>query len=197
MNPEEDPPPFDPFPVRSSAKVYDSFWCALRRDVLELSPERLQEYHVFEVQDAVAVVPVLPDGSIVMLWQFRHPHGKTHWEIPAGRIDEGESMEAAALRELREETGFRPGRLQHVTGFYPTNGISAHRAEIFIAYDCEAMEAPTPDPSERFLVRIQDADQVRNRLLDGQFEDGFTALGLFYHFATQPSRQKCDPGDAR
>ena len=101
----QDPPPFPPFPLARSERIYDSYWCGLRRDMVELDDGRLQEYHVFEIHDAVAVVPVLPDGSIVMLWQFRHPHGKTHWEIPAGRVDEGETPLEAARREAREEIG--------------------------------------------------------------------------------------------
>jgi len=179
----DDPPAFEPFPVRSSEHVYESYWCGLRRDLLELAPGELQEYHVFEVQDAVCVVPVLRCGSIVMLWQFRHPHGRTHWEIPAGRIDAGESEEQAAVRELREETGFRAGRLERIASFYPTNGISAHRATIFIAHDCEEDDPPDPDPSERFLVRVHPAPEVRRRLLRGDYDDGFTSLALFHHFA--------------
>ena len=190
-NPKEDdpsdPPPFEPFELHSSEKVYDSYWCGLRRDMLQLRPDKLQEYHVFEVQDAVAVVPVLPDGSIVMLWQYRYPHGKTHWEIPAGRMDEGESPEEAARRELLEETGYRPGRLERMAGFYPTNGISAHHAELFVARDCVLEREPDPDPSERLLVRIKPRKEVFERLVSGGFEDGFTALALFYHFLQERS----------
>ena len=178
-----DPAPFEPFPVHATERLYDSCWCGLRRDMIELAPERLQEYHVFEVENAVAVVPVRPDGSIVMLWQFRHPHGKTHWEIPAGRIDTGETEEEAAVRELREETGYRAGRLERVASFNPTNGISAHMATIFIAHDCEEVESPAPDPLERYLVAVHAAGDVRARLHKGDYEDGFTSLGLFYHFS--------------
>ena len=179
----QDPPPFPPFPLARSERIYDSYWCGLRRDMVELDNGRLQEYHVFEIHDAVAVVPVLPDGSIVMLWQFRHPHGKTHWEIPAGRVDEGEETTAAVERELLEETGYAPGRLEHLAGFYPTNGISPHHAELYVARDCRLVKAPEPDPSERFSVRVLPEGEVRERLHRGEFEDGFTALALFYWFA--------------
>jgi ADP-ribose pyrophosphatase len=138
---------------------------------------------VFEVHDAVAVVPVLPDGSIVMLWQYRHPHGKTHWEVPAGRVEPGEDAAQAARRELLEETGCRAGRLVELAGFYPTNGISPHHARLFVALDCERVQVPSPGPCEKFSVHVLAADDVRGRLLRGEFEDGFTALALFYHFA--------------
>jgi ADP-ribose pyrophosphatase len=177
-----DPPPFAPFEVAASERIYDSRWCGLRRDHVRL-PDRLQEYHVFEVGDAVAVVPVLPDGRIVMLWQYRYPHGKTHWEIPAGRVDDGESAADAAARELLVETGYRAGRLVELAGFYPTNGISAHHARLFAALDCQLERAPEPDTAEKLSVHVHAADEVRRRLVRGDFADGFTALALFYWFA--------------
>ncbi len=178
-----DPPPFPPFPLASTERIYDSHWCGLRRDMVRLDERTLQEYHVFEIHDAVAVVPALADGSIVMLWQFRHPHGKTHWEIPAGRVDERETATAAAERELLEETGYAPGRLERLAGFYPTNGISPHHAELFVARDCRLVKPPAPDPTERFSVHVIPGSEVRRRLEQGAFEDGFTALALVYHFA--------------
>ncbi len=178
-----DPPPFEPFRVDSSTRIYDSHWCGLRRDQLELDDGSLQEYHVFEVAPAVVVVPVLPDGSIVMLWQYRYPHGETHWEVPAGRIDDGETPEAAAHRELLEETGHVAGELVPVARFYPTNGISPHHAHIFLARGCERVRAPEPDASERLAVHTLPEDEVRARLHRGDFADGFTALALFHHFA--------------
>jgi len=177
-----DPAPFEPFEVARTERIYDSYWCGLRRDYVRLS-DRVQEYHVFEVHDAVAVVPVLPDGRIVMLWQHRHPHGKTHWEIPAGRVDPGEDAPTAAARELLEETGYRAGRLVELGGFYPTNGISPHHARLFAALDCRLERAPTPDACEKLSVHVHAAEEVRRRLHRGDYADGFTALALFYWFA--------------
>jgi 8-oxo-dGTP pyrophosphatase MutT (NUDIX family) len=179
----EDPRAFDPFEVASTERLYDSSWCGLRRDQIRLPGGRLQEYHVFEIPSAVAVVPVLPDGSIVMLWQFRHPHGKTHWEIPAGRIDDGETPADAARRELLEETGYGPGTLERLCSFHPCNGISPHQAHIFVARDCERLADPTPDLSERIAVHVKGPEEVLERLRRGDFEDGFTSLALFHHFS--------------
>ena len=182
-----DPPPFAPFELAKSERVYDSYWCGLRRDYVKLSDGKLQEYHVFEIHDAVAVVPVLPDGSIAMLWQYRHPLGRTHWEVPAGRVDEGESPAAAAERELLEETGYRAKRIVHLGGFYPTNGISPHHAELYAALDCERVQKPEPGPTEKLSVHVLGESDVERRLTRGDFEDGFTALALFYWFASRRS----------
>lgn len=185
MSAPRDPAPFEPFEVLSSERVYDSPWCGLRRDLLRLPAGGQQEYHVFEVAPAVAVVPVRPDGSLVMLWQYRYPHGRTHWEIPAGRVDEGESAEEAARRELLEETGHEAGRIEELAGFYPVNGISAHHARLFVARECHRVREPEPGPAERFTVHVMPAGEARSRLLSGQFRDGFTALALFYYLFTR------------
>ena len=68
-------------------------------------------------------------------------------------------------------------------GFFPTNGISAHYAHLFLARDCVPAAAPRHDDAERMSVHVLPADLVRARLERGDFQDGFTALALFYHFS--------------
>jgi len=178
--PPANPPAFPPFEVLRSERIYDSSWCGLRRDILRLDEGREQEHHVFEVSDSVCVLPVRTDGRIVMVGQHRHPHGKTHWEVPAGRIDAGEDPSTAAHRELREETGHRAGRLVPLPGFYPTNGISAHWSFLFAALDCEPEGQLQLDPSERLIVQTFEPAECGAMLRAGRIEDGFSALALLY-----------------
>jgi len=177
------PAPFPPIPVRNSERLYDSPWVGLRRDHLELPDGRTQEYHVVEITDAVVVVPVMADGRIAMIWQFRHPHGKSHWEVPAGRLNSGETPAAAAERELREETGCSAERLLPLHGFYPVNGISDHWAHVYLALGCERRGETDLDATERISVHVLSRQRVEDLLHSGAIADGFTALALHQAFA--------------
>lgn len=179
----DDPPPFEPFERTGSRRVYDSPWCGLRQDFIRLPDGHEQDYHVFEVSNAVAVVPIMADGRIAMVWQYRYPSGRSHWEVPAGRIHGGEDPALAAARELREEAGCEAERLVRLPGFFPTNGISAHYAHAFVALGCRRVGEPRLDAAERLVTRTFDRAEVERRLRAGVFADGFTALSLFYALA--------------
>ncbi|MDZ4772583.1 MAG: NUDIX hydrolase [Planctomycetota bacterium] len=176
----DNPAPFEPFGVASSERIYHSPWCGLRRDMVRLKNGAEREYHVFEIGDAVAVVPVLPDGRIVLIGQYRYPHGKTHWEIPAGRLHDDEEPLLAAQRELREETGYRARRFEPLPGFYPSNGITAHFAHAFVALECEKVFELELDDTEQLVVQVFTRDEVANLLDAGRIEDAFAAISLMY-----------------
>lgn len=174
------PEPFAPFERVRSERIYDSPWVGLRRDVVRRAGGAEGEYHVVEITDAVAVVPVRADRTIVLVGQYRYPHGRTHWEIPAGRLHADETPRAGAERELLEETGHRAGQLETLPGFFPMNGISAHFAHLFVGHDCERVAEPVLDELEQIVVRVFRRDEIEALLDAGQLADGFTALALLY-----------------
>ncbi len=175
-----DPDPFPPFERRSTDRLFDSRWCGLRRDWIQLPDGTEQDYHVFEVTNAVSVVPVLPDGRILMVWQYRYPSGRSQWEIPAGRCKPDEQPADGVRRELLEETGCEAGELIPLPGFFPTGGISAHYAHAFLALDCRKVAELNLDSAEQIEPRAFQRDEVEQRLHAGVFADAFTALSLFY-----------------
>lgn len=175
-----DPEPIEPFEVAETERIYDSPWVGLRRDWLLLEEGARQEHHVIEISDAVVVLPLTTAGSIILVGQYRHPNGQTHWELPAGRLEESEDPEEGARRELLEETGHMAGTLQPLPGFYPTNGISAHYAHAFVATGCVEVAELRLDPAERLIARCFERSEVEAHLDAGGFADGFTALTLLY-----------------
>lgn len=177
-----DPPPFEPFKLERSVRIYESRWCGLRRDEVVTEGGARIEHHVLEIPDAVVVVPATSEGRIVLIGQYRYPHGRTHWEIPAGRIAPGESPEEAAARELREETGCVAERIVPLAGFYPINGISPHFAHAFAALGCRRVHELELEAAERILPREFPPEDVRALLRAGKLDDAFTALALFHYF---------------
>jgi ADP-ribose pyrophosphatase len=176
----DDPPSFEPFRKVGSRQIYDSLWCSLRRDDLLLPDGSVSDHHVFQIIDAVVVVPVLPNGDLVLIGQYRYPHGRTCWEVPAGRMTKGETPAQSAERELREESGCRAGRWLELPGFFPLNGISDHWVHTFCALDCEQGDSQ-PDDTERILTRVFTLDEVRALLRAGRIVDAFSALALYYY----------------
>jgi ADP-ribose pyrophosphatase len=107
-------------------------------DDIELPDGRRLTLAVLEHPGACAVVPVLADGRVVMLRQYRYAVHQTLWEVPAGKLDPGESLEHCAQRELEEETGYRAGQLISLGSIVTTPGFCDERIHLFLARELSA-----------------------------------------------------------
>ena len=128
---------------------------------------------------AVAVVPV-DDGRVVLVRQFRAPLNEVILEIPAGKLDvEGEDRRPAAIRECEEETGFRPGSLEHLRTIHTTPGFTDERIDIYMATDLTEVGA-SPDGIEEHHAEIVclTFDEVIEAMSDGSITDAKTLIGL-------------------
>ena len=91
--------------VTASRRIYDGRIVSLREDAVTLADGRSALREVVEHGKVAAIVPIDADGNVILVRQYRLPAGEALLEIPAGGVDEGESSDAAAQRDLREETG--------------------------------------------------------------------------------------------
>lgn len=127
-------------------------------------------------QGSVAVVAIRA-GSVLITSQFRIAVGKTVLEIPAGRIEEGETPAEAALRELLEETGYTADRLEPGPVYYSSVGFLDERVHIFFAFDLIEKSAK-PEGDEQIDLRWVPLSEVPKNLRDYQFDDSKTIIGL-------------------
>src|SRR5256884_8612919 len=119
--------------VISSTMIYNGPVFGLRRDeVIEPSGVRATR-EVITHPGSVVVLPVLPDGRILLIRQYRHATRQYLWELVAGRMDPGETPEEAAARELIEETGYRAKRFRVFLDVFPTPGFLEERMLILLA----------------------------------------------------------------
>ena len=115
---------------------------------------------------------------ILLVRQYRLPARANLWELPAGKLDAGESALTAAKRELIEETGYRARHWKKLVSFYPSPGYISEKMTIFLATGLTAGEAQPMD-DERIEVRWFSAKQVEQMIRTNKIEDGKTIVGYF------------------
>ncbi|MFN0206173.1 MAG: NUDIX hydrolase [Planctomycetota bacterium] len=174
----------NPFKTISTSKPFVDARCTVRRDEFILDDGFRGVHLVIEIPEAVCVVPVLPDGRILLLRQWRYTISQRLWEVPAGRMHAGESVEAAAARELREETGHTAGRFVHLGDFYPLTGISNHRGHLLAALDCKYDGTLQLEPTERIEVVPTDRSGVEELYQSFAIQDGFAMAALSRYLMT-------------
>ena len=171
--------------VHGERSLYESEWVNLRLVDVEIPDGPRFEHHVVRVPyPAVAVVVHDPDRGLLMMWRHRFISDVWGWEIPAGRVDEGETLEDAAARETLEETGWRPGPLRHIVGYRPTIGLSDQRFHVFLADGATHVGEPT-DQSESERIEWLSLEDARAALDRGEIVDGFTITGLLWVLASR------------
>jgi ADP-ribose pyrophosphatase len=132
---------------------------------------------VVEHVDCVVILPIDSSGNILLVRQYRHAVDKELLELPAGSIDPGETPEEAATRELREETGYKPGKLEKLGGFYAAPGYCTEYLHFFRASQLERSPLTAEDTDEIDLVPIS-AGEVPGFIASGQICDAKTIAGF-------------------
>jgi ADP-ribose pyrophosphatase len=126
-----------------------------------------------------AVMMAVDDRKrILLVRQYRLPARQYLWELPAGRLDPGESPLRAARRELEEETGYRAKKWKKLVMFYPSPGYVGEKMTIFLATELTAGE-PKPMEDERIETRWFTAKEIEDGIRSGKIVDGKTMIGYF------------------
>src|SRR4051794_21019855 len=120
--------------VHGERTLYDSDWVRLTLVDIEIPGGPRFEHHVWRApRSASGTVVHDPDRGVLLLWRHRFTTDTYGWEVPAGRVDEGETPERAAARETLEETGWCAGPLRRLTTYFPNNGQSDLAFHLFVA----------------------------------------------------------------
>ena len=166
--------------VLASEMIYEGPVFGLRRDeVLEPSGLRARR-EVITHPGSVVVLPVLPDGRIVMVRQYRHATKQYMWELVAGRKEPEETPKQGAARELLEETGYRAKRFEVFLDVFPTPGFLEERMYIVLAEGLTAGEAQ-PEEDEKIEVRAYKVKELAQMMKKGQLKDAKSVAGILYY----------------
>ena len=174
-------------PVRRKAKIlrskiiYKGPIFAVRRDVV-LEPTGVRTTReVIAHSGSVVVMPVLADGRIILIRQYRHAARQFMWELVAGRMDAGESVRQAAARELIEETGYRAKRFRVFLDVFPTPGFLEERMYILLAEGLTLGEAE-PEEDEKIVAKAFTRKELEKMIERGKLHDAKSVAGLLYYF---------------
>ena len=156
-----------------------------RNSLFQVTEDRAVEPGGFEIQRGIvrhngsAVMMAVDDRKrILLVRQYRLAAQQFLWELPAGRVDEGETPLRAAKRELVEETGYRARKWDKLATFYPSPGFLAEKMTIYLATGLTAGQA-TPMDDERIVARWFEAEELGGLIDSGKIVDGKTMIGYF------------------
>ncbi len=171
--------------VHGEEPLYDSEWVRLRMVDVEIpGPQgRRFGHHVVRFdQAATGVVVHDPAKGVLMLWRHRFISDRWGWEIPAGRVDPGETPMAAAEREVLEETGWRCGPLTQVLDYAPASGSVDLRFVVFLTNSATHVGEPT-DLTEAERIEWVPLDHLRAELRAGRVDNGLSLTGVLWCLA--------------
>jgi ADP-ribose pyrophosphatase len=140
--------------------------------------------HVVEVvrhPPSVVLLPVQPDGRVVMVRQYRPSIGRDTWELPAGSVDPGETPEAAARRECEEETSLVPERVERIRGLFPAPGFCDEELIFFRVSDLRPRSPDSthrPDEDEDIQVQAFAFGEAKTMVEEGVIVDLKSAYAL-------------------
>jgi ADP-ribose pyrophosphatase len=164
----------------SSQTVYQGRAVKLRVDTVRTAGGRQTTREIVEHDDCVAIIAVDADDNILLVKQFRKPVEKELLEIPAGGIDPGEDAEAAVVREMQEETGFRPQKLTRLGGFYSAPGYGTEYLYLYLATELVPGRLHAEDTDEIEVVRVPVAG-VKDIIVSGEIKDAKSIAGLMVY----------------
>ena len=147
----------------SRKKVFDCRVFSICESYCKSPQNELGTFTVLEAADWAIVVPVLetPEGKkFIMVWQWRHGAQSLSLEFPGGVFEPGESPQDAALRELREETGYRPGSIRKLGEFSPNPAIMANKVHFFLAEGLVNTGKQNLDADEFIDVELVSVEEV-------------------------------------
>ena len=168
----------------STRRAYTGRVISLDVDTVRFPDGSEGELEMVRHPGASAIVPFLsnptgPDPQLMLIKQYRYAAEDFLYEIPAGRLEDGEAPELCAARELQEETGCSAGVLEHMHTMFTTPGFTDEKIHLFLAYDLTRGEAQR-EADEFISIEVVPLSQALQMVRDGRIKDAKTALGILY-----------------
>ena len=163
----------------STEQIYKGSLLDVRRDEVSLPNGKTSSREYIKHPGAACIIPVLPDGKIALIKQYRYPVQSEMIELPAGKLDPGEEPEDCARRELEEEIGYSAGKLTFVCNIHPAIGFASEIMWIYLAEDLVKTTENT-DHDEFLEIMPTSLAEAVKMVWDGKITDVKTIIGLLW-----------------
>jgi ADP-ribose pyrophosphatase len=161
----------------STRTIYKGRAVNLRVDSVQVPGGRETTRETVEHSDCVAIVAIDIDNNVLLVSQYRHSVGKELLEIPAGGIDGEEEPQDAVFREMQEETGYLPQKVEKLGGFYSTPGYCTEYLHLFLATDLTPSQLYAEDTNSIRLLRVP-VTVITSLIMSGNICDAKSIAGL-------------------
>ena len=161
-----------------SEEVFKGRIFTVTRDAIVLPTGKKAVRDIVRHPGSAIIVPLLPDGRVLLVRQYRFATGQNIWEIPAGTLGENESPENCALREVEEETGYKASSVEFVATMWPSPGYCDELMHLFVARGLTRSEQNL-DEDEIMEAHSFDTEQLRDMIRNNEIRDAKTLAGLF------------------
>ncbi|QXD16079.1 NUDIX hydrolase [Rhodocaloribacter litoris] len=149
-------------------------WWTYRRDRFEIPGGVAGEYHYVHTNGSSMVVPLLDDGRVVLVRQYRYLCDRESLEFAAGSVKDGHTYDETARLELAEETGFEAVHLEPVGSFNPYNGVTDEMCRVYVATGLRPAAGAVPDATEEFVLERLEPPEVDRLIGENVLWDGMT-----------------------
>ncbi len=150
----------------------------LRVDQVRWEDGKTATREVIEHRGASAIVPIIHENNVVLVRQYRYAVGTELLEVPAGVIEQGETPEECATRELDEEIGYRCNDIEKIMEFFPAPGSSTEKIHVYLAKGLTKTEMRTEE-DERINVDIMPIETALEKIRSGEIHDAKSICALF------------------
>ena len=163
----------------SSTYIYKGKIIKLRQDKVKLPDGKETTREIIEHPGAVVILALADDQKIIMIRQFRVAANEVLWELPAGKVEDGEDLVRCAKRELEEETGYYPRKIKKLLSFFSTPGFCNERLTLFLAEDLEE-RSKNEDDDEFIQVKNLKISEVLKMIKGNVIKDAKTIIGILF-----------------
>ncbi|WP_344861203.1 NUDIX hydrolase [Planomonospora alba] len=165
--------------VHGERLVYDNRWIRLGLVDVEIPGGERFEHHAVHLDRAAIAVVVDEQDRVLMMWRHRFLFDRWGWELPGGLVEAGEDPMTTAVREVEEETGYRPKETEHLVTYQPMAGMVDSEHNLFLVRGADLVGKPTGEEVEADLIEWIPMAEIPEMIARGDIWTSGTLIGLY------------------